>query len=434
MIHLPVLSEYDPTEIGEGSIDPLGLYATADLLAVALIPGVRERQSKPRFLTATAVSLAVCRDFDEDRVAIDGISPPWQVFEWYLVEGLVRTAQVSGQNKGLPGQQKVSRAIQDKVPLSARRYLKNPRTFGFHGIYRVLAKTLNIEEAGLGMFGYELLEAWADEQALNGFLGASSGFGSECRMQLVKAVEDGLTKGHVARSASWGGWNFFRDHLSLTVAGPRESEMLTGALTGPETRHLREIWDFLLSDTGRMLCKAEATEREIHTEMQATCTGELQHLLGTILQYETFSRLLQDAFDDCLHHMSQNAIRTRAVDLAGIGSIKLAIERIPTLYNELMERLEQHQAIVHFQDNFFALSEPLSEIDWVTRLLDHHMQVQRRKPPDGKAPWFDQFDDGSYTIRQAYRNDEGGRHNDDYVHMYRCNPLLNFAIDLGHLD
>jgi len=51
---MPLLSELDPRISAEGSIDPLGIYAIADSLAVKLIPGVRERQQHPRFLTGMA--------------------------------------------------------------------------------------------------------------------------------------------------------------------------------------------------------------------------------------------------------------------------------------------------------------------------------------------------------------------------------------------
>ena len=41
--HLPHLSEHDPREISEGTIDPLGLYSIADALGTKLAPGIRER-------------------------------------------------------------------------------------------------------------------------------------------------------------------------------------------------------------------------------------------------------------------------------------------------------------------------------------------------------------------------------------------------------
>jgi len=92
----PLLSERDEAESAEGGIDPLGLYTIADALGVRLVPGVRERQTHPRFLTAFAVSLAVCEAFDDETLASDRSSEPWLVFEWYLVEGLVRS---SGERK-----------------------------------------------------------------------------------------------------------------------------------------------------------------------------------------------------------------------------------------------------------------------------------------------------------------------------------------------
>ena len=137
---MPKLSEADPAVRSEGSLDPLGLYSISDALAVRLVPGVRERQSHPRFLTATTVSLAVCSAFDEDEIAIDGVSAPWQVFEWYVVEGLVRTLASSkalvaledenlvdnypeltkiDQLHGLPGRNKAAKAVSERVPLSA---------------------------------------------------------------------------------------------------------------------------------------------------------------------------------------------------------------------------------------------------------------------------------------------------------------------------
>ena len=122
---MPSLSASDPTVSGEGGLDPLGLYPIADSLAVQLIPGVRERQKHPRFLTATAMSLALCSEFEEDMIAADQTSEPWVVFEWHIVEGLVRAA-ADEDIRGLPGRDKVSQAIRDRVPVSASRYLKTP--------------------------------------------------------------------------------------------------------------------------------------------------------------------------------------------------------------------------------------------------------------------------------------------------------------------
>jgi hypothetical protein len=57
----PRLSEEDKFETSEGGLDPLGLVQVAEALAIRLVPGVRERMSHPRYLTAMAVAMEVCR-------------------------------------------------------------------------------------------------------------------------------------------------------------------------------------------------------------------------------------------------------------------------------------------------------------------------------------------------------------------------------------
>ena len=223
---MPLLSAADPAESSEGTIDPLGLYPLADELGVLLVPGVRERQSHPRFLTLMAVSMAVCQDFPEDTVARDGTSEPWLVFEWHLVEGLVRAtaAEDAKMLVGLPGSQKAARAIGETMPLSAKRYLKTPSVFGFHGIYRLLARTLGIERQGrLWEQGAQLLRVWSEEQRLPGFFSSSGDTGREWRRRMTSAVKDGLEAGRVDRPSGWNGWSFFRDHLSVYGAGRHEA-------------------------------------------------------------------------------------------------------------------------------------------------------------------------------------------------------------------
>jgi len=107
---LPLLSDEDKGETSEGGLDPLGLVQVAEALAVRLVPGVRERMTHPRYLTAMAVAMEVCRKFPEEEVARDGISPPWLVFEWIAVEGFIRTRDGPNPFK-LPGSEKAAKAV-----------------------------------------------------------------------------------------------------------------------------------------------------------------------------------------------------------------------------------------------------------------------------------------------------------------------------------
>jgi hypothetical protein len=100
------------------------------------------------------------------------------------------------------------------------------------------------------------------------------------------------------------------------------------------------------------------------------------------------------------------------------------------MFSEVQARLEPFGEAPRFQLTFGSLAEPCAPSEWVARLAEHHRKTQRLKPPDGKNPWFERFDDGSYIIRPLYRRNAGGRHDDSYVHAYRTGSLWSFIRDL----
>ena len=429
---MPLLTEADPKTSSEGSIDPLGTYAIADTLAVRLAPGIRERQKHPRFLTTSAVSLSVCSEFPEEKIASDGVSEPWQVFEWYAVEGFIRSSTEPSELAGLPGINKVKKAIHEGVPISSGNYLKTPSVFGFHGVYRVLSRTLGVEAARrLGDLGYELLSTWAKEQGIKGFIGTIEGPGQKWRKLLIDSVRDGLLKGAVDRSTSWDGWRFFGNLLNHHRIGKLEADLITNALMGQSRSYVRPMINFLISSNGKNIWNDSRAERDLHIAMVSESEGEFTDLLNAILQYEFFSRLLQDAFDDCLLEMSETKGKTTPEILSGLKGVKRAVSSIQESYFKVIERLSPFGEAVRFQEAFVDLAKPSHNIDWVIHLIEHHCKVQLGKPPEGKAPWIERFDDGSYAVRPGYRRDRGGRHDDEYVHGYRAGSLWSFAVDLG---
>lgn len=431
MSMLPLLTEADPVTSAEGSIDPLGTYAIANSLALRLVPGVRERQSHPRFLTVIAVSLSICDELGEDAVADDGTTEPWQVFEWYLVEGMVRSLSDADQLRGLPGRDKAARALHDGVPLSSGRYLKAPSVFGFHGVYRQLSRNIGIESAGrLGGLGYDLITIWAEEQDLRGFCGSVEGNGKSRRRSLVDAIGDGMKRGATSRTDGWSGWRFFGDHLAHLCPGRKEASVIQKGLMDPGAGHRREVLAFLISEEGRNMWVETESERRFHQELQSRCSSSLRGLLDAISAYEDFARLLQDAFDDCIFCMSQTRARTRPKDLSSLPGVKRAAERVPRLFGQLMEALTAFGETIRFQDSFRDLAERVSVGEWLQLLLEHHRKVQLLKPPNGKAPWFERYDDGSCIIRPMYASHVRGNGGQEYVHGYRTSPLWSFAQDL----
>src|SRR2546421_8825218 len=73
-LSFPAVSAFDPPTAGEGSIDPMGLAAISDRLADLLVPGLRARMSRVRFVTAMAVGSLACEPLADEPTA-DGISP-----------------------------------------------------------------------------------------------------------------------------------------------------------------------------------------------------------------------------------------------------------------------------------------------------------------------------------------------------------------------
>jgi hypothetical protein len=427
---VPLLSDLDPAESAEGGIDPLGLYTIADALAVRLVPGVRERQSHPRFLTAMAVSHAVCDNFI-DELATDGKTEPWLVFEWYLVEGMVRKAD-KAEIVGLPGSFKARQSIEDGVPLSSRRYLKTPSVFGFHGIYRQLARNCGIESGDrLGEAGFELLSRWAKEQGLEGFAGTAGGSGATAQTQLREAVQDGLETGGTKRSPQWSGWDFFPRHLAIRAIGKQEGACITGLLKGNAAGHRREVLEFLTDSAARKAWSDAPAERPFHQLLRGSASDPLRVLLDAIECYERFARACQDAFDECLYEMTRaRGGKVSTKRLSSLKPVASASQRVRELFQEVSVRLQPLGETPRFHESFSSLAEREDPEDWTRLLLEHHRRTQTQKPPDGKNAWFETWDDGSFSIRPLYLREESARGDDSYVHAYRTNPLWSFARDL----
>src|SRR5690606_10131397 len=130
-------------------------------------------------------------------------SPPYQVYEWHAVEGLVRIAEKLDQRdaiRGVPGQMKARAAMHRNVPLAAATYLTSPSVFGFHGVYRRLAAAVGVlDEGGLRELARDLHEVWDTEQALHASNRPGQGAGERLGRDLTAAVADGLARGEVAR-------------------------------------------------------------------------------------------------------------------------------------------------------------------------------------------------------------------------------------------
>lgn len=430
---LPTLSAYDPAVTTEGSLDPLGLSLTAEALGNALAPGIRERQHNPRFLTIMAVGNALCQDFDADMIAVDGKSRPWQVYEWYVVEGLVRASRSGAPVENLPGISKTGRVLRDGLHLNAARYLKTPGTFGFHGVYRTLAENLDVEREGiLGEMGYRLLRNWMDVHSLSGFHGSGTGAGKRIRSQLFDAVRDGLDKGEVVRSAGWEGWDYIARYLSPVRCEGRERELVLETLLDTQEPFRRSLVEFLGTEPGFRAWETNGREREFHEAFLPHADPDLAGLIRAIMEYEAFCRTLIDAFDACRQALSHSRTKLNFTALAGTAAVSDAAQAIPGLFQRAHTALQNlgaglpRRESLRFQERFGAFEFSLRPDAFAKTLLAHHTRIQKAKPPNGRLPWVDVFPNGDVYIRPMYQLMRWSPSPGAYVSGYRTAPVSSF--------
>ncbi|OGC78441.1 MAG: hypothetical protein A2Z27_00365 [candidate division Zixibacteria bacterium RBG_16_50_21] len=429
-VTFPFLTSYDPPGSSEGTLDPLGLYQIADQLAVQLVPAVRERMLRIRFLTAMAVGAYVIEEIDDDPAKRD--ASPYLIWEWLVVEALTRKMGGDSSIWGVPGMLMAKRALEQHGYLDARSYLKNPRIFGFTGVYKRLAVQLGLVDVNLtpGTNSQALVDAWARDLELGGATAiretisrwslavrrslkeipprAKPGWGKDEWARLAVAFNPGTCRGREKR--------FMRD--LLTTEGDRR----LGAL--PSIWRLQGEFD----ETG-------FREEQLHDRLQEQEPG-YRPLLDAIRVYEGFARSLQDAFDVLKAEASQ--LDAKGFAVPGIASdsdfrrcVKKLHERFEVALHALSEVGNLGISLNNlFDQRFGAFAEPMDAGSCAIRLCNHHEAVQQGKSAEGKRPWFDRIGLDRIYIRRAYRKPRQEIQPGSYVHGYRGNPIRRFYSDL----
>lgn len=451
---LPVLSLPDPPQSAEGSIDPLGLQATYERLAETIYPFITARMYRPRFLTAIALEAVVC-DAWKDELAADRVTPAWLVCEWLLVEGFYRAWKVAGtgDRRSIPGIQKVGRVVDARRPVSAAAYLKTPRVFGLTGVYKTLAFGLRIvtDDIALDDGGFELIRVWEQEQGLDGFLDGRTGPGAKFREHLRSAVERGLRKGHSDVPSGWPVWEQIVRHLDPGNAGAREKSWIHRRLLDPELRlnprdldatsMRRELLERISSDHVRIGIGPHADSRADEATFFRSLIGKdsgvsrsLRERLRIIDAYEGLSRVIEDAMA-LIRHLS--TVSSTGVigptDFAADPLARALTDRVAPATHCLAEviawspwEVAMQRALTHFAD----VADPTAFFE---RILEHHEDAQRAKPPDGKRPWLERLASDRIVVRAQYRIADRFEESDAYVRDYRSFSACSFLRDLGRL-
>lgn len=426
----PFLTTYDPPGSSEGSLDPLGLYQIADQLAMKLVPAVRERMQRIRFLTAMALGSMLTEGLEDDPRQHD--ASPYLVWEWIVVEALMRTMSDDSSVWGVPGTLVAARALGQHGYLDARSYLKTPRVFGFHGVYKRLAIHLGIVDMHLGQGpnSETLVDAWARDLGLGGLEGAKPLF-SRWR----KAVIRSLNEKPPCTKPGWSNesWKELANAFAPSTAKTREKQYLHDLLNSIDDRRLGalpSIWRLQAEFDDNSF-----SEEYLHTLLEKQ-QPDYAPLIRAIRCYEAFARSLQDAFD--LLKAEAAAVEAQEFVVTDIAreedfkrSVKSLHERFEAAYHTLCEVTIAGVSLQNlFGERFRAFAEPISAGDCALALCTHHEGVQRTKSSEGKRPWFDRIGPDRIYIRQAYCEARRAIQPDHYVHDYRGQPIRRFYIDL----
>jgi hypothetical protein len=429
---LPFLTLPDPETETEGALDPLGLSVIGDRLADEILPGLRARMSRPRFLTAVAVSAAVC-DGLEDEVAGDHVTPAYLVFEWVLVEGFVRAGHTE-DTVGTPGTLKAQTARDSGEPMCARTYLRAPSIFGFHGVYKPLARHLGIVDDDLRLAdnGYALVKSWQTEQGLDGFLpsSASSGEGTKVRQLLRAAVEDGLREACIRRSTSWQGWNLLADHLAPSLVGQSEAAFIYKLLNDLRGGPRREVFRLLEDAPDDNVPES----RLVVQWLLPKASSDLKRRLSAIAAFEDMCALLERAFD-WARYLSTKA-GARAIDGKDFSDSAAARQisgQLPDAIRQAEEAVSR-VATVGVQQNLAALSDGFDQVSKPAELLEavlaRHTRVQKAKKPDGKRDWFEMAPNCKAFVRVPYRLSKEPQIREWWNRPYRIATARSFWSDL----
>jgi hypothetical protein len=432
---LPILTLPDHKISGEGALDPLGVSTISDRLAEQVLPGLRARMARPRFLTAMAVCAAVCQDL-EDQVASDGTTPTFVVFEWLVVEGFTRAGKREDTIR-TPGMLKAQSAKDSGVPMSASAYLRVPTIFGFHGIYRPLARQMGIvdEDMRLADNGYSLLKGWQAEQGLAGFLDTSvgAGPGTAVRQLLRSAVEAALAKGCSDRNSQWRGWSLLAEHLSPARIAPREARFIHRLLiddkAGTRGEVCRLIDEAPLPD--------DMTEAElVDGVLLDKASSDLRRRLVAISRFEAACTLIEDAFDWIRYISSQSGARPiQSKEFAARPEVVRLTAELPAALREAESSIADLDHALAIQQEMASLARALDQArtaeDLFEAILQRHHEVQQDKQPDGKRDWFERAPDGSTLVRIPYRLTREPGPRNYWNRPYRFNAVRSFLDDLS---
>jgi len=424
----PVISLADPLLESEGGVDPLSLARTYERIADRFLPSVTVRMSRIRFLTAMCLGALVCRE-RRDEVASDDLTPPWLVYEWYVIEAFARVLEIP-RGERIPGLVKVTACLGNQRPVSAAAYLKTPKVFGFSGIFRRLATGAHLLDDDLAPDdgAYELLAAWARDEGLDGLVD-EKGPGGDLVKRLRDAVDKGMAHGHtVQRPGPF--WEQLAAKLHPGHIGARERRVIHDRLRSTDEL-TREHVDALAAHGTFVNRFAEADY--LRGRIGKSSSALAAHLRA-LDDYEGICRPVLDAFN--LLRFLSTKCDCGPVDAAAFAADPRVADMVPVL-REACAAAERNETLLDWASDVRLLVDRFGRLRDARELFaavgQHHEDAQKAKPPDGKRPWFEHARGDRLMIRPAYTFRPGDEPEPTYVHDYRTRTLSVFLTDLSQI-
>lgn len=422
---LPELSEYDPPVAGEGSIDPMGLAAISDRLADRLVPGVRARMLRIRFVTAMAVGSFACETL-ADELPSDGVTTAAIAFEWLTVEGFARRLPANLMPPGVPGSLKGRTVVSRQERLSARTYLKGPSVFGFNGVYKPFAVDAHVVGSDLepGPRCAELVRAWEHDQGFPGFTDAIPDTdGGRLRTNIRDQVRNALREGRCTTNP--GSWLFgqLANSLNPDHAGRRERQVLR-ALVTDQGHQTRAELALRLDAVG-----GDLTEAGMLAAIRPACSAGLGVIVDAIVAYEQFAARVDAVFRTLVavsHSMGAHPLTPAHVQHHEM--IVRCARELPEHYRVAVDRMTAIDAAAGVEAVLGEFAILRSPADLVELAFEHHDRIQAQKPPNGKRPWFEPLRHG-WVVRGPYSKADQLELGPWFVHPVRVAALRRFLED-----
>jgi hypothetical protein len=379
--------------------------------------------SRIRFLTAIAVCSQALSE-PADWLSPAGV-PAFLAFEWHVLEAMVRVAPTT-QMDAVPGIQKArSRLRNRKRHLDARSYLQTPKVFGFHGVYKRLAKDFGLVDEALVLLdrGRELVATWEREQHLRGFSqGRGASAGARFAGRVVSAVSRALDAGSVQVGPSSGLWKTLSDTLAPGSATKRERRLLWNWLTEevhPVRRELAGLVAASATDLSERGTVEELLGRRISPELRAR--------LHAVEAFEALVRPLDDGFQLLRSVMTQHLPHPVALTaVAERPRFSEITRQLPAAFGRAVDAMAALDLASELELTLGELGEPMQPAELVEAILKRHDDVQVAK---GKRAWFER-DERGVLVRGIGRLDEPFQARVEFLHPYRIYALRSFARDL----